>query len=344
MSVVDALRQNDPATTRIQIRLRDEPSDADLALALEQNPYISKIYLEDVLSEGMRPANNWGAFLRVIATRENLIGVTLRDDTFAAEERNAPAALVSVILRAIQQNTAVQSVDLIRLRLPTDVSTFVDTASSITSFSLLNCEFLAPSSVEREQGLRDTDLAAVLQRNTNIERLELGYMDDVCLSSILQGLQSNNFLKTLVIGVSGSFSDATTLVIQQFLESTASIQTFGLGGTSFENNGDTLRTIAQSLIQSPVVCGLELFYCHFRDEESTALFRSILQNKQNLTSLCLDLCTFSGGQVHENIVSTLLRPDSPLRTFELRRSAMHCRTVDSRTCFEPSRKASWNDS
>jgi len=317
MSVIQRLRRNDPTRTEIIIELRHETSDADLARALEQNSFITEIFLE--LEEEER--EEWNSLLRVIAARENLVGVTLSDDaTFAAEERNAPAALVSVILRAIQQNTAVQSVDLLRLRLPTDVSTFVDTASSITSFSLLNCKIMAPSSVEREQGFRD--LAAALQRNTNIERLELGFMDDVCLSSILQGLQYNTFLKTLVIGIPWNFSDATTLVIQQFLESTASIQTFGLGGTSFENNGDTLRTIAQSLIQSPVVCGLELVFCHFRNEESTALFRSILQNKRNLTSLRLNECLFSGGIVHETVISTLLRPNSLLRSFELQEASL----------------------
>ena len=50
----------------------------------------------------------------------------------------------------------------------------------------------------------------------------------------------------------------------------------------FENNGDKFRTIAQSLIQSPVVCGLDFSHCQFRDVESAAFLRSILQNKQKL--------------------------------------------------------------
>jgi len=157
-----------------------------------------------------------------------------------------------------------------------------------------------------------------MQRNTNIKRLELWDLSDVCLASILQRLQSNDFLKTLVIGVAGNFSNATTLAIQHFLESTASVQTFGLGGVRLNNNSDMFRAIAQSLIQSPVVCGLEFWYCHFCDEESTALFRSILQNKQTLASLCLEHCSYSGGQVNETIVSILSQLDSPLRIFELK--------------------------
>ena len=173
---------------------------------------------------------------------------------------------------------------------------------------------MALSSIEREQGLRD--LAAALQRNTNIKSLQLGYLDDVCNCAILQGLRSNTSVSSLLIG-GLSFPDATAGAIQQLLQSTVSIETFGLCGTNF-NNGDMFPSIAQQLIQSPIVCVLQFLYCHFRDEESAALFRGILQNKQNLTWLCLDHCTFSGGLVPANIVSVLLQQDPPLRNFELK--------------------------
>ena len=311
MSAVGRLRQNDPTTTSTSIiYLRREPSDADLAQALQQNPFIREIdlFLENVQT------TNWGDLLRVIATRDNLRRVTLMD-AVNPEARNAPAAaaLVRSILRAIQQNAYIRFVRLFSLRLPADISTFVDTASSITSFELSQCD------TERQQGARD--LAMALQRNTNIQTLQLGNLVDIYVIPILQGLRSNHSLRTLFLGGT-SFSDATTRAIQQLLESTvSSIQTFGLGGMRFENNGDThtLRTIAQSLIQSQIMSALRFTYCNFRDEGSTAVFRGILQNKQNLTSLCLDNCTFSGGQVHETIVSTLLRPDSPLQTFELKK-------------------------
>ena len=69
---------------------------------------------------------------------------------------------------------------------------------------------------------------------------------------------------------------------------------------------------------------LQFSLCRFRDEESLALVQGILQNKQNLTGLCLEHCVFSAGfsegPVHActGIISTLLRPDSPLRSFELK--------------------------
>ena len=85
----------------------------------------------------------------------------------------------------MQQNTAIRNVELGWLRLPTDISTFVDNASSITSFSLCNCD-MEPA--EREQGTRD--LAAALQRNTNIETLELFRLDDIYTVPILERLGS----------------------------------------------------------------------------------------------------------------------------------------------------------
>jgi len=48
IGVIEQLRQNDPARTRIWINLCDETSDADedadhLAQALEQNPFVTAI-------------------------------------------------------------------------------------------------------------------------------------------------------------------------------------------------------------------------------------------------------------------------------------------------------------
>jgi len=166
--------------------------------------------------------------LRVIAARENLETVDLVDAD-DPEERNAPAALVSAILRAIQQNSAVETILLLFLCLPTDLSIFVDTTSSITVLGLYYCD-MEPS-LEREQGARD--LAAALQRNTNIQTLRFDFIDEpYFISSILHGLQSNISLKTLDLGGT-SFSGATRQAIQQLLESTASIQTVALRFSEF---------------------------------------------------------------------------------------------------------------
>ena len=75
MSVVQLLRQNNPARTSIWIELRDETSDADLAQALEQNPFVTDIVLD---LEGVQQTD-WDSLLHVIAARANLEKVKLRD-------------------------------------------------------------------------------------------------------------------------------------------------------------------------------------------------------------------------------------------------------------------------
>ena len=108
MSVVQLLRQNNPARTRIRIILGDETSDADLAQALEQNPFVTEM---ELVLYCVHERADWDSLLRVIATRANLAKVSLQDAYFA-DQRNAPAMLVRLILRAIQQNTSVRSIEL----------------------------------------------------------------------------------------------------------------------------------------------------------------------------------------------------------------------------------------
>jgi len=315
MSAVPArLRRNDPAVTRIEINLRNETTDAgDLAQALERNPFITAFCVN---LEGVQTTDvEWGALLQVIATRANLESVTLKD-AFNAEDRNAPPVLVSAVLQAIQQNTAIKSVILFSLRLPTDLSIFVDTASSVTYFILGSCDF-APA--EREDGTRD--LAAALQRNTNIQALHLiRSLIDVSMCSILQSLRANSSLKTIGLGET-SFSDATIRAIQQLLESTTSIQAFDLVCSPFR--GDEFRPVAQAIIGSKCMSKLKFYRCQFSaDVGSVAHFQSILQNKQNLTGLHLIQCYFSGGNVHDTVMSALLQPNSPLRVFELKEQSL----------------------
>ena len=299
MSVVPALRRNDPAVTRIEINLRNETSDAgDLAQALEENPFITAI---TVNLAGVQTTNfDWRALLRVIETRANLEDVTLMNS------QSVEAA--SAILQAIQQNTAIQGARLICLRLPTDLSTFVDAATSLSVLSMAFCDIESAA-----------DLAAALQRNTNILDLHLvGFLDDVCMCSILQSLRANSTLKTIALG--GNVSDATARAIQQLLESTTSVQTFELAFAFF--TADEVRPVAQAIIGSKCVSKLRFRRCQFSDEETTTIFRSILQNKRNLSSLHLVQCHFRGGQVHETIMSALLQPRSPLRSFELQDSRL----------------------
>ena len=103
MSAVERLRQNDPARTRILIRLSDEPSDADLAQALEQNLFVTEIHLK---VEGVQ-TTDWGALLRVIVARDSLELVML---TAATGPQRYALALVRALLQAIQQNNSIRFV------------------------------------------------------------------------------------------------------------------------------------------------------------------------------------------------------------------------------------------
>ena len=292
-----SVRINNPGGTSIFIRLRHETSDADLAQALEQNAFVTSINILVYFDPAVQLAD-WGSLLRVIATRENLVKVTLT----AAQGRNAPHTLVRAFLRSIQQNASIRCVLLQSLRLPPDVSSFVDTASAIASFSFWNCDF-APT--DREHGIRD--LAAALQRNTNIERLQLSISEGYAIP-VLQGLQSNDFLKSLAI----RGPDATSHATHQLLESTTSIARFELISVIF-SSGEMFRPVAQSILRSASVSALNFRLCIFRDEECTPIFQSILQEKRNLATLHLDRCMLRGRQVHDAIISSLSQPDSPLR-------------------------------
>jgi len=276
MSIVEELRQNDPARKSIRIHLMLESSDAALAQALEQNPFVTDIVVG--LQQGVQQTD-WDSFLRVIATRAKLETVRLLD-AVDPEERTAPVGLVRSILQAIQQNTSIQSVELWWLRIPTEISTFVNTASSVTTFSLSHCEM---DPADREQGARD--LAAALQRSTSIQSLKICELDGIFTIPILEGLRSNISVKTLIF-------------------------------TAMAFNEETFRPVAQSLIQSQTVCELKFKACLFHSENIIAQFQSVLQNKRNLTSLCLQHCNFGGVQVHEDIISVISWPGSVLRCFE----------------------------
>jgi len=303
VGLIEMLRQNDPARTTCYILLRLEPSDADLAQALEQNPFVTQI---EIGLEGEERAN-WTSLLRVIATRSNLETVKVHD-AFTPEERTEPAGLKHAILRAMQQNTAIRTVQFVSVSLPTDISTFVDNASLITSFRLHGCD--------GEQGA-SSELAAALQRNTNIEtlELELARLADIFTIPILEGLRSNVSLKTLIFNSGDkSVSDEYSHAIHQLLGSTTSIKMLEWHQVTFSES--LFHSIAQPITSSQYVSELKFGLCQFQGRESIAPLQSILLNKQNLTTLCFYHCDFGGGQVHSDIISLLSRQDSLLRCFE----------------------------
>jgi len=308
MSVVEELRQNDPANTCIRIGLHGESSDAALAQALEQNPFVTDIIILNVDKEQRA---DWDSLLRVIAMRGNLEKVELRGAEFQGR-RNTSAGLVCSFLQAIQQNNSIRSIELQWLRLPIDISTYVDIASSITSFCIYGCVIdIEPT--EWEQAARS--LAAALQRNKNIQSLKIYMLDDTFTIPILESLRSNTSVRDFTFYSAGIsyVSDAASDALHQLLDSSTSIERLDLEGARFVE--ETFRPVAQSLIRSQSVCELDFSSCVF--EDCTAQFQSVLLNKQNLTSLCFDSCEFfAGEQIHGDITSILLRPGSLLLCFE----------------------------
>jgi len=298
---VEELRENDPERTDICLELCFETSDADLAQALEQNPFVTDITLQ---LHGVEHTD-WDSLLHVIATRSKLDEMTLQDVS-RAEWRNAPTALVRSILRAIQQNTAIRTVRFKCLQLTTDIFTFVNTVSSITAVEFQQCD-MQPG--EREHGARD--LAAAFQRNAYIESLELSRLDELYVIPILECLQLNTAVKTFIFSPAHS-TDATSHAIQSLLESTTSIQKCVFKAANF--SAEMFRPIAQAITDSEYVS--ELSFSSVGFQEAVQL-RSILLNKQNnLTYLSLYFCQFGRGQVGGDIISALLRPNSLLRSFE----------------------------
>ena len=255
--------------------------------------------------------------------------------SFSVEGRTAHAGLLRAFLHAIQQSASIRFVSLDYSSLPTDISTFVDTASSITKFSLNGCDM--DPAAERQQGAQR--LALALQRNTNIETLELHWLEDIYAVPILEGLRLNTAVKTFIFyPPSIRFLDETSLAIQQLLESTSSVQRFEL--TVDSDDDEVLNEpIAQAIINNESVSELKFTYVHFhfQGRDSLAQLQRILQDKRNLTSLCLHGCYVEGGQVQENIISILSRPESSLRCFEFQSRGSpweHMEDVFSRIHFK----------
>jgi len=319
-TVADGLRvQTDWAGKRkFVLVLREATSDADLAQALARHPCFITILEVDVYEQQRQRRTEWDALLRSISARENLETVRLFDD---GEDGEGVAPSTLAFLQAIQRNTFVRCVDLLWLHLPAGLSTFVENAFYISSFSLLeDCHF--------EPGVT-RDLAAALQRNKNIKYLRLD-LDEVSLCSILQNLETNSYLKTLQIGVSYS-SDAFSSTVRRLLESKVSALT-RLELFDWECTERLLSTLVPCIIASQSVSELEFSMCNFKGEESQSLLRRILQEKLNLTSLSMVACNVVTEEgiilppdslFNQDFMASLCRPDSVLQSFEYQDDGEH---------------------
>ena len=187
-----------------------------------------------------------------------------------------------------------------------DLCSFLDNAAQITDLNLRSCALH-----EREQGARE--VAAALQRNTNIVTLKLCQIEGFVVP-ILEGLVSNTCLKNLVI--SSSLREATSNALQGLLESsTGSLQHLELIGIQFLER--SFCPVAQGLINGSTVTDITFDHCNFHDKGSTQALNEILEQKRNLSSLAIKLCTFHPHprlqQFRQALFSALRRPDSPLR-------------------------------
>ena len=178
MSAVEELRQTE--RTRIRIDLRYERSDAALAQALEQNPFVTDIELR---LDGVQQTD-WNSFLRVIATRANLEKVTLRDGT-VGEVQECTRRVGSLILAS---NAAEHFHTKGGVGMATSSHRYfyicwtmhLQSHHSVCSTVTWNL----PSGNKEQESL-----AAALQRNKNIESLELSDLEDIYAIPIVRGLE-----------------------------------------------------------------------------------------------------------------------------------------------------------
>jgi len=307
---VQRLRQNDPDNTTIGIFLQFEPSDAALAQALQQNPFITSItfHLDGVFRH---EEADWQCLLPVLEMRDNLKQVFLS----GSHHGFSGAALLPAFLQAIRRNACIRSLGLSSLFLPAAaVSSFIGSATSLSRLSIASSIMVGQS-----QG-GTSDLVAALQRNSSIQTLWLSLVqNDIFVTSVLQSLRASTTLKTLHISTGLStrrITGAVSSAIQQLLESTTTIARFEIGmEISASSRMNLPGPIAQGIIRSTSVSELKLLGFQFVEEESAAHFRNIINNKPNLTSLCLHSCV--GGPIfREAVTSALGRPSSLLQCFE----------------------------
>jgi hypothetical protein len=308
------LRRNNPSETEIELHLSNFSDDVALSEALQANDHVNDIWLN--LNVLANHATNWDSLLRVLATRESLETVVLCDAVYQIHVMNrsrgsTPPEQVPPFLLALQQNLNIQTVRFLALHLQGDsVASFLDAATSITKLEMEECV------MESLAGART--IAAALQRNTNIRRLELHTRRETSLIPIVNSLPSNSSVKELSLWFLG-LSVNSSLAVAHLLESSATIQRLELCGSRHDVDVDTLHPIAQGLIKSTSVTALKVSDCDFSSEEKVRLFISILESKSNL-----QLLSFVDCSVHVDVqeefraaICSLLQPHSLLRNLDL---------------------------
>lgn len=302
-SVVQELRRNDPTVTEITIMLWHEPSDADLAQALERNAFVTKITI--VFGDLLRRFN-WPLLVRAIAARE-----TLTD--FRLNFHPAPALLLQ-FLNAANANANVKKIDL-------SFFTFVIGSDLFAFCARLNASVLVLHSCDMADPAQCEPAARALSANTAVKTLVLrpsGTNGLLLVAALLRNLVTSTSVKTLCTDFGPlQMNDDCSSLIGSLLEATTTLERFEFGHIR-RLNGEKLTPIARGLINSASVCNFNISRTSFNDE-SARVFQEILQDKENLASLSLKSVFFKGENesgVLESIATALTRPHSQLRCLE----------------------------
>jgi len=318
MRAVAQLRRNVPTQEVVYIKLRQQ-DDAALAQALERNDYVNKIvFFIDRLPQ-TEPQGRWDNLRRVLATREKLEKVHVRGLNLS-DLQPIPLDL-AMVLQAVQQNTFLRSMRFSTCDLASGeiVSSFLDAATSLTQFDLQDFSMTMQGAGR---------IAESLRRHTALRTLSLRSSDDSHfshshLTRILQGLETNSCLQSLSLRQQ-TLGQNVPLAreIQRLLERTSSIQCLEWNGSLFSEA--SFRPICEGLIRSATVSQVRLEFCSFTDPVSVDLFRQLLETKPNLRCVHIKRCAFPGFPDNSMVLlgaslqAALLRPNSPLRTLDLR--------------------------
>ena len=134
---------------------------------------------------------------------------------------------------------------------------------------------------------------------------------------MLRSLASNSHVKEFAIDMgylTHQTSNAATLLLDS---NTSSIESLLLQLRARSGDQEILRPIALGLINNESVMDITFKVCHFSDSGCTRVFKSILQSKPNIRSLCVHYCFVADGVLSPEDFIHLLGPDSKLRSFEL---------------------------
>lgn len=307
MSAIEELRRNDPNQTKIFIELRHYEGVLmdELTEAFAGNEHMTTIGFD---FSRVRQSD-WEPLLHVIATRKVLEEVAL-DDNMWEDATAQRLAMIRLFLRAIRQNSSVQTVSLNGLTIEArEIASFLGEATSVSTFSVKQC---------RMEEVTDDDLRGLedaFARSTNIETLALREVSSAFVLPVLRGLRLNRSLKRLSVGYSRTEVE-TPLAIQQLLETSTSIRTFEVVDSKFYD-GETLLPVAQGLVNCSTVSEVSFRGCEFIGEDTLRHFNRLLSTKQNMSSLSIHYCTFRGGQIHEALMENLQNPNCNLRCLEV---------------------------